>query len=239
MTVQHVVPDVYAIPLGGVNAFLIAADELVLIDTGLPGNAEPILRAVRALGKQPADIRHMLVTHCHPDHSGGLAALKAATGAPAYMHPADAALVRVGQSGRPLRPAPGLIPNLLFRLLMRGGPRAIEAAEIEHEVHDGDVLPIAGGIRAIHAPGHCAGQLVFLWPRHGGVLFAGDAAANLMGLRLSIVYEDLAEGQRSLAKIAGLDFAVACFGHGSAITQGASDQFKRRWAAPVARGVGS
>ena len=38
---------------------------------------------------------------------------------------------------------------------------------------DGEVLPFAGGIRAVHAPGHCAGQLAFFWPRHGGVLLRG------------------------------------------------------------------
>ena len=34
------------------------------------------------------------------------------------------------------------------------------------------------GLQVIHTPGHCAGQVAFLWPREGGVLFVGDAAAN-------------------------------------------------------------
>jgi len=226
---KQVVPGVYAISLGIVNAFLIETDHLTLIDTGLPGSAEKVLEAVRALGKRPADIRHILVTHCHVDHSGSLAALKQATRAPAYMHPADATMVRAGKSGRPMTPAPGLINGLVFRKFMTGPPKGIAPAEIEHEVRSGEDLPAAGGIRAIHTPGHCAGHLVFFWPRHGGVLFVGDAAANILRLGLSPGYEDLAEGKRSLARISGLNFKAACFGHGRAISRDASKRFQRKW----------
>jgi glyoxylase-like metal-dependent hydrolase (beta-lactamase superfamily II) len=99
---------------------------------------------------------------------------------------------------------------------------------VEHEVSDGEVLPFAGGIRAVHVPGHCAGQLAFLWPRHGGVLFVADAAANVAGLLgLSPGHEDLEEGKRSAKKLAGLDFEAACFGHGRAIRSGASARFRK------------
>src|SRR5262249_59826848 len=97
------------------------------------------------------------------------------------------------------------------RLVLLRAPTEIERAEIEHEVQDGETLP--GGLRAIHVPGHCAGQLAFLWPEHGGVLIAADAVANVFGLTLSPMYEDVDEGRRSLSKLAGLEFEVACFGH--------------------------
>jgi glyoxylase-like metal-dependent hydrolase (beta-lactamase superfamily II) len=230
MAVQQIVPGVYAIPIGVVNAFLIDTGRLTLIDSGVPGSAPKILQAVQALGKEPTDIEHILVTHCHADHTGSLAALKAVTGAPAFMHPADAALVRAGQAGRPMKPAPGLVPNLLFRLFTRSTPTTVDPAAIEHEVYDGQELEVAGGIRAIHVPGHCAGQLAFLWPHHGGVLFVADAAIHMLGrLGPSIVYEDLAEGQRSLTKLAALNFAVACFGHGKAIIGEAAEQFRQKW----------
>ena len=103
------------------------------------------------------------------------------------------------------------------------------ATAIEHEVHDGDELPIAGGIRAIHAPGHCAGQLVFLWPQQGGVLFAADAAANVDNLSLNLGNENLEEAQRSLVKIASLDFETACFGHGDAIVCHGAARFRQKW----------
>ncbi len=49
------------------------------------------------------------MTHCHADHAGGLAELKEAIGAPAYMHPDAAAMVRSGHALRPLTPAPKLL----------------------------------------------------------------------------------------------------------------------------------
>ncbi|MBN1993600.1 MAG: MBL fold metallo-hydrolase [Anaerolineae bacterium] len=230
MAVKEIVPNVYAISLSIVNAFVIDHnDGLTLIDTGIPGSADKIIQAVQELGKQPTDIRHILVTHCHADHTGSLAALKEISRAPAYMHPLDAAMVRQGESMRPAKPGPSLAAKLMVRLLMRGGPSGIDPAEIEHEVQDGDELDMAGGLKAIHVPGHCAGQLAFLWPQHGGVLFAADVASNMFSLGWSVIYEDLAEGKRSLAKLAKLDFAVACFGHGRAIVGGAAERFRKKW----------
>ncbi len=235
MAVKQIVPGVYEVSLGFVNVFLIEADGLTLVDTGIAGSAEKILQAVREIGKQPADIRHILVTHCHADHTGSLHALKQATGAPAYMHPADAAMVREGKAARPMTPAT-LLGSLMVRLIAARGAATVTPADIEHEVHGGDELPMAGGIRAVHVPGHSAGQLAFLWPHQGGLLFAADAAANMMGrLGPSIVYEDPEEGQRSLANLAALDFETACFGHGRAIVGAAADRFRQKWGASVER----
>jgi glyoxylase-like metal-dependent hydrolase (beta-lactamase superfamily II) len=107
---------------------------------------------------------------------------------------------------------------------------SVEAASIEHRAEDGQQLSIAGGLTAIHVPGHCAGQLAFLWPQHGGVLFAADTCSNMMGLAWSLGYEDFNEGKRSLKKLTALDFQVACFGHGKAILHDAVSKFKKECA---------
>jgi glyoxylase-like metal-dependent hydrolase (beta-lactamase superfamily II) len=229
--VKRVVPSVHEISLGIVNAFLLeeADGSLVLIDTGTAQSTGRLLHAIQTLDRQPTDISHILITHCHIDHAGGLAALKQATGAPAVMHPADAALVRVGQAMRPLKPAPGLLRRLMFWLFIRPGLITLEPVKIEHEVQDGEDIPVAGGLRAVHVPGHSAGQLAFFWPHQGGVLFVADAASNTPNLGLSLGYEDLAEGRRSLARLAALEFEVACFGHGRAIVGKAARRFRRVW----------
>jgi hypothetical protein len=61
------------------------------------------------------------------------------------------------------------------------------------------------------------------------VLFAADTATNTMGLGYHLGYADFEEGKCSLRKLAALDFAVACFGHGQAIVEGASAQFRQKW----------
>ncbi|MFO0959306.1 MAG: MBL fold metallo-hydrolase [Isosphaeraceae bacterium] len=220
MDATQIKPGCWSISLGFVNAFLLdTGDGLSLIDTGVAGSGPRIAEALRSIGKQPADVRRILVTHCHSDHAGSLAELKRLTGATATMYSIDAAMVREGRAIRPLTPAPGLFNAFVCRFLVVKAPTEVEPAEIESEAQDGEILP--GGIRAIHIPGHCAGQLAFLWPEHGGVLIAADAAANVFGLQMSPLYEDLEEGRRSLAKLAALDFEVACFGHGKPILSGA------------------
>jgi hypothetical protein len=43
------------------------------------------------------------------------------------------------------------------------------------------------------------------------------------------IYEDFAAGRDSLARLASLDFEVACFGHGRAIVGGAAEHFRQKW----------
>jgi glyoxylase-like metal-dependent hydrolase (beta-lactamase superfamily II) len=117
---------------------------------------------------------------------------------------------------------------LFMRPILRLYPR-VEPTPVDHHLSDGQVLPIAGGLRVVHAPGHCAGQVALLWAAHGGVLLAADAASNVLGLRPSPAYEDYAMGVRSLRRLSALDFQVACFGHGKAIVGEAAAQFRRRW----------
>lgn len=232
MSVKQILPGLYQISPSYFNVFLIDSGELILVDVGDPNNTEAIQKAVQAFGRQVTDIRHILVTHCHRDHAGSLAAVKQITGAPVYMHPIDAAAVRIGKTRRDYaKPAPGLINKLVVPIGVRplAHGSGIEPAEVEYEVQDGDVLPIAGGIRAIHVPGHSGGQLAFLWEKNGGVLFAAETAINTFGLSPPYVYEDFEEAMRSLAKISALAFDTACFCHGKPIVHGASAKFKQKW----------
>jgi glyoxylase-like metal-dependent hydrolase (beta-lactamase superfamily II) len=219
------------ISLGIVNAYLVDGAELTLIDAGAAADVPRIISAISEHGRDPADLRHILVTHCHPDHAGGLATLKRLTGAAAYMHPLAAAVMRGDEPPRSVRPAPGLLKWILCKTFIPRMPWKISPTSVEHEILDGDVLPVCGGIRAIHAPGHCAGELAFHIMRGGGVLLAGDVAANMARLDLMLAYENLETGRRSLAKLARFNFEVAGFGHGAPILRGAAERFRKKWGA--------
>jgi glyoxylase-like metal-dependent hydrolase (beta-lactamase superfamily II) len=230
MTLQLLAPKVFAIPLGFVNVFLIDDHGLTLIDTGIGSSGKKILQAIEEMGRKPTDVKRILVTHLHGDHTGSLAEIKRQTGAPVWMHSADAALVRQGKAMRPSKPAPGLVNQTLVRAFMSlRGESHIEPVEIEYELEDGQEVEGMSGIRAVHTPGHTAGHLAFLWQRDGGALFVGDAAAHMRSLQLSMIYEDIAEGQLSLKKIASLPFETACFSHGKSIPRGASAAFQEQW----------
>lgn len=229
MSIKPIVPGLYVIALGNVNAFLLTQGELTLIDTGVAGSEGKILQAIGKLGHQPAALRHIIITHCHPDHAGSLAALQQATGATTYAHPLDASAIRAGTVNKRLTPTPQLLQRLLFWLFIRNSSPNYPPAAVDREINDGELLPLAGGLHVIHAPGHCAGQVALFWPQHGGVLFAADACANMPSLNYSLGYEDLDLGKQTLAKVAQLAFAAVCFGHGNAITQDATAKFRRRW----------
>lgn len=229
MHVRQITPSVFGVSLGVVNAFIINREELTLIDAGSEGSAHQLIQAVEQIGRVPGDIRHILVTHCHADHAGGLAAIQKACSATTYMHPTDAKMVREGKALRPLTPAPGILNEALFRAFISKSPSQIVPAKIDCEVEDGDALEIVGGIRVMHVPGHCAGQLAFFWPEEGGVLFAADAASNIGWLQPSIAYEDYQQGLRSLRKLTMYHFEIACFGHGKAIKRHAVHRFRLKW----------
>ena len=229
MSVKRVATGVHQIGLGGVNAFLVETDKgLVLIDTGFRRSSERVVKALESLGRAPSDVRAIVVTHLHRDHTGGLADLKRQTGAEVWMHAADAALVREGVGGRKMHAGPGLLNKALVPLVMRGKLPTGEPVAVEHEIRDGDVLPF-GDLRAVHTPGHTAGHLALLLPRDGGVLFAGDAASHMTHLGMSMIYEDVAEGRRSLSKLAAHHFQTVAFSHGRPMIGGADRRFRTRW----------
>lgn len=74
--------NTYYVGTRGLASVLITSPEgHVLIDGALPNSAPLILENIRALGFDPRDVRLILNSHDHFDHSGGIAALQRASGA--------------------------------------------------------------------------------------------------------------------------------------------------------------
>lgn len=197
------------------NAYLIAGDEPTLIDCGPSADLGRLASTSRP---DPAalEVHHVAVTHCHTDHTGGLSEVIRATGATVYAHRAEAGIILDGAErprGVASRP-PGRIMLALAKRSSRADPAPVHV-EVQDEVQDGQVLPAAGRLRCIHTPGHTAGHMSFLWPGAGGVLFVGDAAANMFRrLAIAPINEDTEAARTSFRRLAELEFEHACFGHG-------------------------
>jgi glyoxylase-like metal-dependent hydrolase (beta-lactamase superfamily II) len=168
-------------------------------------------------------VANILITHYHADHIGCLAEVARKTGSAVHAHPLDAGLKRSGALSPPVRPR-----SFLARLAIGlSGSKGTDPATVDRELAAGEDLPIAGGITAIHTPGHTPGHTLFLW-LGGGVLFAGDAASNLLGqLGPGTADEDPAEADRNFGRLASLEFDVALFGHGRPVVGSATARFRR------------
>ena len=145
------------------NVYLLVDEELTLVDAGLPGNLKGIGRYVASLGRSLEELRYILITHSHPDHTGGASALRRHTGAQILAHPWDVRDTRNGDSvaymsvfGTSSLPLPFL--------------RRVPA---DGRLHDGDDLPVLGGLKVHHTPGHTPGSACFELTQLG-VLFCGD-----------------------------------------------------------------
>ena len=76
ITVVYLLSSFLGVGAWGANVYLLVDDDLTLVDTGLPGRADLILEQIEELGYSPSDVKRIIITHHHADHTGSLAALK-------------------------------------------------------------------------------------------------------------------------------------------------------------------
>jgi len=95
----RVVGNIYYVGSEGLSAWLITTSEgHVLLDGGPSAEGGKLIeRNIQALGFKPTDVKVLINTHAHYDHAGGLAQLKADTGAKVWASRADKPALEKGQ----------------------------------------------------------------------------------------------------------------------------------------------
>jgi glyoxylase-like metal-dependent hydrolase (beta-lactamase superfamily II) len=98
-----------------VNIYLVVEPTgLTLVDTGLTkSGSKVVLETLQTLGHRPSDLKTILITHADPDHIGGAAELKRATGAQLLASRHDGEAMGLGKPGRPPKGAVGLLMRVL------------------------------------------------------------------------------------------------------------------------------
>jgi glyoxylase-like metal-dependent hydrolase (beta-lactamase superfamily II) len=178
------------------------------------------VEALALAGIAAQDVTRILLTHAHADHAGGAARMSRRTDSGVSVHQDDAEALRTGRTP-PADPTLRL-GRLMTRITSRGRP-AFEPVPVEDELVDGQLLPVAGGLRVVHTPGHSPGHASFLH-EPTGVLVTGDALFNVRGIGWSVPFfcSDFRLSQQTAQRFTELSFSVAAFTHGTHISDRAS-----------------
>ena len=215
---MEIVPGIHKVDGVNGNCYIIDRDRLILIDTGLPRNAQKITRYIQeTLNRKLSELSTIIITHHHIDHTGNIYELKNLSGAQVAVHEADADFV----SGRISRPLPKGGFGLLFRFM--GLFLKSPAAEPDIRLKDEDTID---GLTCICTPGHTPGSICLLDPL-SNVLFVGDLL-RFDGEKISgppsQFTMDMDAAKRSILRVATLDFDILLSGHGVPLKGGAAEK---------------
>lgn len=222
-------PGVWRIPTAGkdlINSFVLADDDgsITLVDCGLKKAPPRIVAGLAALGKRPADVTRILLTHVHPDHAAGAAELSRQTGAAVQIHDGDRPSAVAGTVVQP--PDQRYLSGRLFGRLP---DPAFEPFEPGEPLLDGQLLPVAGGLRVIHTPGHSPGHVSFLH-EPTRTLITGDSMFNFSfrGLTLSpkFLCSDFEMTAKTAHRLGEVEYDVAAFTHGPEMTDNARERIR-------------
>ena len=229
--------DIYAISINVFDNFwanvyvLDHPQALVLVDagSGLDKSNQGIEQGLQEIALQHGrhfaleDFEVILITHGHIDHFGGLPFLRAASKAAVWVHPADSQILAdyskwvqstvrklegfLGQAGVPAEDREVLLE------VYRWGKSHYRSQPVDACLSEGVLEPF--GLRILHVPGHCPGQVCVL---ADDILFTGDHVLARISPHLAPEAITLQSGLRtyleSLRRVGQLDgVRVALAGH--------------------------
>ena len=209
---MEVLPGIHRVPgLRLANSYLLVEDrQLTLIDAGIAGSGGKILAYLRRLGRCPDELTRVLLTHSHPDHSGPLPGLNRRTGADVVIHPAET------------HPEDNLRLRFSFRAPL--WPKVFA----DRLIDDREVLPVMGGLRVLHTPGHTPGSVCFLL-EDAGVLFTGDTLfsdGRIFRRPFFLPHSSFKDYRESIERLAETEFETALSGHDVPMLQGGRREVK-------------
>jgi metallo-beta-lactamase class B len=159
--------NVYYVGAQNISSYLITTPQgHILVDTGMPRMARPVLANVEKLGFKPNDIKLMISSHAHVDHIGGHAEVKKATGALVVASAEDAKALEAGMDMSPV------------------GYLGWTPVRVDRIIKDGEAVTLGGTtLRAVLTPGHTPGATTWVMDVQDGartynVVFPGGAAPN-------------------------------------------------------------
>ena len=188
LPVREVAADVFCVgPWGRTQTvvyFVRSQRSWVLIDAGWAGDGPAIARAARHLLGTARPVA-ILLTHCHPDHSGAARALAVEWGCRVHMHPLELPIAHGDFAAMQAMAGP-LDRWVVLPTLRAIGARRREAILARNSIADltepfdvSDHPPGLPGWTFVPTPGHTPGHMAYFRPQDR-VLISGDALVTLL-----------------------------------------------------------
>ncbi|MBO9597957.1 MAG: MBL fold metallo-hydrolase [Cohnella sp.] len=200
--------------------------DMVLVDTGFPGQLEQLRDQIASHGLDPARLNRIVITHQDIDHIGNLpelVALYPVSRVEVSAHPIEKPYIEgekrllrfTDEAIASIDRLPDTVPEPFkqgLKALMLNPPRAA----VDRKIRGGERLPWCGGLAVIDTPGHTPGH-ISLYHEPSRTLIAGDSLV----VREGQLHEadpattlDRTTARASVARLSAYDIkAVICY-HG-------------------------
>lgn len=180
--------------IGYSNVILIVnGSDSIIVDTGVKGNLKKVLGMLKQCRLKPDDVKLIILTHTHYDHTGNLQMLQELTRADVMVHELEYENLKKGYMPIPdgqrflMRIVSGIGKVLVPRF---ASPKPFSASIINKGNYDLTPWGIKG--KVIHTPGHSHGsQSVII----GEEVISGDC---FMNMNYGVVFPHFAENPRRL-----------------------------------------
>lgn len=173
----HRVEDAY------VNWYLVEGDDgVTIVDAGLPTSWASLTEALAELGRKPADLKALVLTHAHFDHIGFAERARRELGVAVWVHENDVPLTK-----QPRQYGHERARTWYFLTQFKAFP--IVAALVSNRAwwpprirevqrYENGSLPVPGSPHVVFTPGHTLGHCALHFPERDAVI-AGDAVVTL------------------------------------------------------------
>jgi len=171
--------------------------ELVMIDSGAGNGSSQLDRNIEMLGLNPAELTHIILTHCHIDHIGSAAYFREKYNSKIVIHELDAQALETGDSIKTAANWYGTtFPPTRVDRKLKG----------EHEI-----LKFGKeDLHCLHTPGHTPGSISVYLDRAGKRILFGQ---DIHGPFNSAFDSDIQAWKKSMNSLLSLEADILCEGH--------------------------
>jgi glyoxylase-like metal-dependent hydrolase (beta-lactamase superfamily II) len=194
--------------------------DLTLVDTCFAATATKLVSCIQNEGYELKDVKRLILTHCHIDHTQAVGEIIRMTGAPVFSYWSEASYL----NNDPPYHGPPSHQTLAGMFEARGirledvtrkfGSLTRDPISVDHLLSDGDKI---GSLQVIHTPGHTPGH-ISLYSREDRALIGGDFLfKGVLGEEGLFVFPEVAidtiEAAISARRASKLHFDKLLLGH--------------------------